>query len=63
MHVVKPDAFIEPQAIGELLRAISDHQGYFVTKCALRLASDIQYLLGYTKWDNFLNVVSKARAS
>lgn len=27
------------------------------------LARDIQYLLGYTKWDNFLNVVSKARAS
>ncbi|WP_328264332.1 tyrosine-type recombinase/integrase [Rickettsiella massiliensis] len=29
---------IKPQAIGELLRAISDYQGYFVTKCALRLA-------------------------
>lgn len=24
------------------------------------LARDLQYLLGYTKWDNFLNVVSKA---
>jgi DNA-damage-inducible protein D len=27
------------------------------------LARDIQYLLGYTKWDNFLNVVSKARTA
>lgn len=25
------------------------------------LARDIQHLLGYTKWDNFLNVVSKAK--
>ncbi len=29
---------IKPQAIGELLRAISEYQGYFVTKCALCLA-------------------------
>ncbi len=27
------------------------------------LARDIQHLLGYTKWDNFLNVVSKARTA
>jgi DNA-damage-inducible protein D len=27
------------------------------------LARDIQYLLGYSKWDNFLNVVSKARTA
>jgi len=27
------------------------------------LARDIQYLLGYTKWDNFLNVVSKAKTA
>jgi Xaa-Pro aminopeptidase len=26
------------KAIGELLRAINDYQGYFITKCALRLA-------------------------
>lgn len=25
------------------------------------LARDIQHLLGYAKWDNFLNVVSKAK--
>jgi integrase len=28
----------DPKAIGELLRAINDYQGYFVTKCALQLA-------------------------
>lgn len=28
----------EPKAIGDLLRAINDYQGHFVTKCALRLA-------------------------
>ena len=27
------------------------------------LARDLQHLLGYTKWDNFLNVVSKAKTS
>jgi hypothetical protein len=31
-------AITEPKAIGELLRAIDGYQGYFVTKCALRLA-------------------------
>ncbi len=25
------------------------------------LARDLQYLLGYSKWDNFLGVVSKAK--
>lgn len=28
----------DPKSIGDLLRAINDYQGYFVTKCALRLA-------------------------
>jgi len=27
------------------------------------LARDLQHLLGYTKWDNFLNVISKARTA
>ena len=27
------------------------------------LARDLQYLLGYTKWDNFQNVVSKAKTA
>lgn len=31
-------AITEPKAIGELLRAIDSYQGYFVTKCALRIA-------------------------
>jgi integrase len=31
-------AITEPKAIGALLRAIDSYQGYFVTKCALRLA-------------------------
>jgi integrase len=31
-------AITEPKAIGELLRAIESYQGYFVTKCALRIA-------------------------
>jgi DNA-damage-inducible protein D len=25
------------------------------------LARDLQHLLGYSKWDNFLNVISKAK--
>jgi integrase len=31
-------AITEPKAVGELLRAIDGYEGYFVTKCALRLA-------------------------
>ena len=27
------------------------------------LARDLQSLLGYTKWDNFLNVISKAKTA
>jgi len=27
------------------------------------LARDLQYLLGYTKWDNFLNVITKAKTA
>ncbi|MCX6855324.1 MAG: DNA damage-inducible protein D, partial [Verrucomicrobia bacterium] len=27
------------------------------------LARDIQHLLGYSKWENFLNVVSKAKTA
>ncbi len=27
------------------------------------LARDLQHLLGYSKWDNFLNVVSKAKTA
>jgi integrase len=32
-------SLIETRAIGNLLRAINDYQGHFVTKCALRLAT------------------------
>lgn len=31
-------SLIDPKAVGELLRAINDYQGSFVTKCTLRLA-------------------------
>lgn len=31
-------SIVEPKAIGTLLRAIENYQGYFVTKCALKLA-------------------------
>ena len=27
------------------------------------LARDLQHLLGYSKWDNFLNVISKAKTA
>jgi integrase len=31
-------SIIEPKLIGQLLRAIDSYEGFFVTKCALRLA-------------------------
>jgi len=27
------------------------------------LARDLQFLLGYSKWENFLNVISKAKTA
>lgn len=51
----------------EIIHSLTNH----FEACAQRadngvefwLARDIQHLLGYTKWDNFLNVVSKAKTA
>lgn len=49
-------SLIEPKAVGELLRAINDYQGHFITKCAMRLAPLFFVRPGelrYAEWSEF----------
>ncbi len=51
----------------ELVQTLTDtfegHAQQTETGIEYWLARDIQHLLGYTKWENFLNVVSKAKTA
>ena len=51
----------------ELVQTLTDtfegHAQQTETGVEYWLARDIQHLLGYTKWENFLNVVSKAKTA
>ncbi len=51
----------------ELVRSLTDtfeaHAQQTENGIEFWLARDLQYLLGYSKWDNFLNVVSKAKTA
>jgi DNA-damage-inducible protein D len=51
----------------ELVRTLTEnfeaHARHTESGIEFWLARDIQYLLGYSKWENFLNVVSKARTA
>ena len=51
----------------ELVRTLADtfeaHAQQTESGIEFWLARDLQHLLGYTKWDNFLNVVSKAKTA
>ena len=40
---------------------LKGHKQQIKTGVACWLARDFEHLLGYTKWENFLNVVSKAK--
>jgi DNA-damage-inducible protein D len=50
-----------------LIRALTDnfeaHAQQTDNGVEFWLARDLQHLLGYTKWDNFLNVISKAKTA
>jgi len=51
----------------EMVRSLTDtfegHAQQTDTGVEYWLARDLQHLLGYTKWDNFINVVSKAKTA
>lgn len=51
----------------EIIRSLTDnfeaHAQQTESGVEFWLARDLQYLLGYTKWDNFLNVISKAKTA
>ena len=50
---------MNPDTIQSLTEAFEGHAQQTENGVEYWLARDIQHLLGYSKWDNFLNVVSK----
>jgi len=51
------------EVVQELTATFEGHAQQTETGVEYWLARDLQYLLGYSKWDNFLNVLSKARTA
>jgi DNA-damage-inducible protein D len=54
---------METNLILSLTETFEGHAQQTETGVEYWLARDLQYLLGYTKWDNFLNVISKAKTA
>ncbi len=54
---------INPDQIQALTGTFEGHAQQTETGVEFWLARDLQHLLGYAKWDNFLNVVSKAKTA
>lgn len=54
---------VKTELVKSLTTNFEAHAQQTETGIEFWLARDIQHLLGYTKWDNFLNVVSKAKTA
>ena len=54
---------IEKELIHSLTKNFEDFSNQTDDKVEFWLARDLQHLLGYTKWDNFQNVISKAKTA
>jgi len=54
---------MDSEIIQSLIRNFEDHAQKTREGIDFWLARDIQELLGYTKWDNFLNVIEKAKVA
>lgn len=52
---------MKTEVIQSLTQSFEAHAQQTDSGVEFWLARDLQYLLGYSKWDNFLNVVSKAK--
>ena len=51
----------------QIIKVLTENFESYANKTENRIefwfARDLQNLLGYTKWDNFLNVISKAKTA
>lgn len=54
---------METELVRSLTATFEEHIQQASDGVEFWLARDLQYLLGYTKWDNFLKVVSKAKTA
>ena len=54
---------MKSEAIAELTTTFEGHAQQTESGVEYWLARDIQHLLGYAKWDNFLNVLGKAKTA
>lgn len=54
---------MKSEAIAELTMTFEGHAQQTESGVEYWLARDIQHLLGYAKWDNFLNVLGKAKTA
>lgn len=54
---------MEPETINQFLEIFESHAQTTESGIEYWLARDLQHLLGYSKWSNFLNVLSKAKTA
>ena len=54
---------MESNQIQQLTETFEGHAQQTENSVEYWLARDLQYLLGYSKWDNFLNVIAKAKTA
>lgn len=54
---------MDSQIIVQMTETFEGHAQQTESGVEYWLARDLQFLLGYSKWDNFLNVISKARTA
>ncbi len=54
---------MKPAVIRALTETFEGHAQQTEDGVEYWLARDLQHLLGYTKWDNFLNVISRAKTA
>jgi DNA-damage-inducible protein D len=54
---------MKKEIIQSLTKTFEDYANITENKVEFWFARDLQHLLGYTKWDNFLKVINKAKTS
>jgi DNA-damage-inducible protein D len=54
---------MKTEIVHQLTESFEDHAGHTDTGTEFWFARDLQQLLGYTKWSNFLNVILKAKTA
>ena len=54
---------MKAELVHSLTTNFEAHAGQLESGVEFWLARDLQYLLGYTKWDNFINAISKAKTA